>query len=263
MGKYDSYLPKKPEQFRKALADFLEPSKTVEQQDALARSSGRDRVSRWGGTANNGASGYKRDRLHMKEIRLDKTMFLFEGDWPRGAHFPLCAATRNNSDRSDEAKARRQGNKGRNRLARAESETRASVVTDVRAVRSHRPPSSTRSSVGAASSRGQPLEPQAASSSRGSWDTSGQDWKGYEPQAAPSSRGSWETSGQYAAASSSSQSGPQSRYRQPTSGRGSHMRREIRQTNPPPGTEVSPNSRSTHVPPVRDPYWDWPHWAQQ
>ena len=236
---------------------------TVEQQDALARSSGRDRVSRWGGTANNGASGYKRDRLHMKELRLDKTMFLFEGDWPKGAHFPLCAATRNNSDRSDEAKARRQGNKGRNRLARAESETRASVVTDVRAVRSHRPPSSTRSSVGAASSRGQfgiyvsqALEPQAASSSSAAWEN----WAGVQPHAAPSSRGSWDTSRQWPAARSSSQSGPQSRYRQPTSGR---QTGEIQQTNPPPDTVVRHNSRSTHVPPERDPYRDWPHWAQQ
>ena len=261
---YSCYLPKKPWDFSEALADFLTRSTSVEQQDEIARSSGRDRISRWGDKANSELhKAYKRDRLHMKEIRLDKAMFLFEAEWPKGAHFPLCAATRNNSDRTPEAKARRQGNKERNRLARTDSGPRTSVVTDVRAVRSHRASSATRSSVGAASSRGQfgiyvsqALEPQAASSSSAAWEN----WAGVQPHAAPSSRGSWDTSRQWPAARSSSQSGPQSRYRQPTSGR---QTGEIQQTNPPLDTVVRHNSRGTYVPPERDPYRAWPHWAQQ
>ena len=102
---YAAFHPKGASQFQEKLQQILQPSTSPKELEYLARRSGRSKDNRKAELWGDSAESYKRSNLLVKEMKVHQEHYNW--DFPPGSHYPLCAATDMNGNRSDEGKQRK------------------------------------------------------------------------------------------------------------------------------------------------------------
>ena len=108
-----AYLPKG--KFEASLEAFLRPSVPADELEDIGRSRGRDAATR--GLSEHNLRRYNSACLKTRQLPLTQELFLYEGKFPNGCHYPLCMATTMNSRRSAKALAKRNAKKWNSQAA--------------------------------------------------------------------------------------------------------------------------------------------------